>query len=121
MDQRRSLGTRGELAAAAYLTEQGVHILMRNYRCRMGEIDLIAREGDCLLVIEVKTRYAHRQGIPAEAVDLRKQNKICRTFDYFRMRYHINDSTPVRFDVIEVDRKLNCHWIRNAFDYQGII
>ena len=121
MDQRKALGAKGELAAEAFLKEQGVHILMKNYRCRFGEIDIIAKEGIYYLIIEVKTRKEYRQGMPAEAVNAVKQRKICRTFDYFRMRYHLSDETPVRFDVIEVDRALHCRWMKNAFEYQEIM
>ena len=120
MDRRKLLGRDGENAAAAYLESRGIHILMRNYRCHFGEIDIIARENSCYLMIEVKTRKGLRWGFPAEAVDRRKQIRISRTCDYFRMRYHLPEDTPVRFDVIEVDLQLECRWIRNAFEYQSI-
>lgn len=120
MDWRKSLGADGEAAAAAFLSERGVHILMRNFRCRFGEIDIIAKEGCCYLVVEVKTRKRRRHGFPAESVDFRKQLKICRVYDYFRMRYNLSDDAPMRFDVIEVDSMLQCRWIKNAFEYQMI-
>lgn len=120
MDQRKLLGTAGEDAAAAFLTRRGVHILMRNYRCRGGEIDIIARENGTYLVIEVKSRAGQMGGFPSEAVDYRKQIKICRTFDYFRMKYQLPEDLSVRFDVIEVDQELNCRWIRNAFEYHMV-
>ena len=83
----------------------------------MGEIDIIAREGNTYLVLEVKTRTGACQGFPGEAVDHRKQFKICRTFDYYRMCRHLHDEIPVRFDVIEVSQSLECRWIKNAFSY----
>ena len=117
MDARKNLGAAGEAAAIAFLVSKGVHILKRNYRCRMGEIDILARQGSIYLVIEVKTRRKHGQGFPGEAVDLRKQAKICRAFDYYRMCRRLKEDTPVRFDVIEIDQALHCRWIPNAFEY----
>lgn len=89
----------------------------RNYRCRWGEIDLIGREGNTLLIIEVKMRMGTRCGYPGEAVDKIKQQKICRVYDYYRMKNRLNEYVPVRFDVVEVDGKYRCHWIKNAFEY----
>lgn len=119
MDIRRQRGCAGETVAAAYLEQKGIRILVQNFRCRFGEIDIIAKEKDVFIIVEVKTRTDKKQGYPCEAVDKKKQRKICRTFDYFRMRYHLDDYVPIRFDVIEVDRDSHCHWIPNAFEYQG--
>ncbi len=118
MDQKKKLGMEGERAAAAFLADRGIHILKRNFRCRLGEIDIIAKDSNSYLMVEVKTRKQQEQGFAGEAVDQRKQYKICRVFDYFRMRYHLTEDMPVRFDVIELDQDLNCRWIRNAFEYR---
>ena len=56
---------------------------------------------------------------PAEAVDFRKQKRICYTFNYYRMQRRLAENTAVRFDVIEVDKDFRCHWIQNAFEFQG--
>lgn len=120
MKDRKEWGRTGETAAASFLEEQGVQILYRNYRCRQGEIDLIGREDDTLLIVEVKMRKSRRQGSPCEAVGWRKQRKICRVFDYFRMKHRLDDYVPVRFDVVEVDSAYRCRWIKNAFEYQEI-
>ncbi|MCD8019135.1 MAG: YraN family protein [Clostridiales bacterium] len=66
-------------------------------------------------------RKDKKQGYPCEAVDQRKQHKICRTFDYFRMKYQLDDFVSVRFDVVEVSGDGQCHWIKNAFEYQDAI
>ena len=116
-DMRKKTGSLGESAAAAFLTGKGVHILQKNYRCRYGEIDLIGLDGSVYLVVEVKTRTSSARGEPAEAVDYRKQRKICLTFDFYRMKERLDDYTPVRFDIIEIDRYGRCHWIKNAFEY----
>lgn len=114
---RKKTGSLGEAAAAAFLMEKGVRILQKNYRCRYGEIDLIGLDGSVYLVVEVKTRSSSAQGEPAEAVDFRKQRKICLTFDFYRMKEKLDDYTPVRFDIIEIDRYGRCRWIKNAFEY----
>lgn len=118
MDKRKQAGQNGETVAASFLEKEGVRILMRNFRCKFGEIDLIAKENESFLIVEVKMRSTKNQGTGREAVDWRKQRKICRTYDYFRMKYQISDYVPVRFDVVEVDKKGQCHWIQNAFEYQ---
>src|SRR5947209_6203352 len=69
----RLLGDRGERAAARYLRRQGLRVLVRGYRTRCGEIDLIARDGDTLVFVEVKAR---QRGVPAEAVTAEKQRRI---------------------------------------------
>lgn len=71
-DFRRSLGRWGEDIAASALTAQGMAILARNVRCRTGELDIIARDGDTLVVCEVKTRRHLRQGDPIESITPRK-------------------------------------------------
>ena len=117
MDVRKKTGKLGETAAAAFLERQGGRILERNFRSRFGEIDLIGVDGPYLAVIEVKTRRDQGSGLGAEAVDLRKQQKICSTFNYYRMKRRLTDFVPVRFDVVEVDTDSNCRWIKNAFEY----
>lgn len=118
MDHRKERGRNGETAAAAFLEKQGVRILLCNYRCPFGEIDLIGKEGETFLMIEVKMRNGRTQGYPCEAVNQQKQRKICRTYDHFRMKYQLDEYVPVRFDVVEVDGRYDCRWIRNAFPYQ---
>ncbi len=119
MEVQKMAGRNAETAAASFLEKQGVSVLINNFHSRFGEIDLIGKCGGVLLVVEVKMRSKTDRGSPCEAVDMRKQKKICRTFDYFRMKYQMDDFVPVRFDVVEVDSGLNCRWIRNAFEYQG--
>ena len=81
---RITLGNRGERLAARHLQRQGFRILARQFRVRRGEIDLVAREGNTLVFVEVKTR---RRGLPAEAVTPEKQRRITRTARAFLRRY----------------------------------
>ena len=115
---RRALGKVAEEAAVLFLQEKGIRILERNFRSYYGEIDILAVQEETLLVIEVKMRSGKKYGTPAEAVDLRKQRKICHTFNYYRMKKKLTDDRKVRFDVIEVNRDFKCHWIKNAFEFR---
>lgn len=99
---RRAIGTEYENLACEYLIQHGYQILHRNFRCRQGEIDMIARDKGYLVFIEVKYRRNEREGDPAEAVDTRKQARILRTARYYMARYRIPEDTPCRFDVVAV-------------------
>lgn len=100
------------------MRERGFRILERNFRSYHGEIDIIALEKETILIVEVKMRRNKECGTPAEAVNLKKQKRICYTLNYYRMKKQLMDTTAVRFDVIEVDKDLQCHWIKNAFEFQ---
>jgi putative endonuclease len=95
------LGRRGEALAVQYLQAQGLVVLARNWRCDIGEIDVIARDDDVLVFCEVKTRTSVRFGHPLETVTAAKLERIRR----LAQRY-VHDmalrSTPVRIDVIGV-------------------
>ena len=115
---RRAVGNAYEAQAAEYLTAQGYRILERNFRCRTGEIDLIARDGAYLVFVEVKYRKGVAGGDPLEAVDARKQAKISRTASYYLLRKGYGETTPCRFDVVAV-RGGEIQLLRDAFAYVG--
>ena len=100
-DPRRQLGDQGEDLAAAVLQQQGYKILERNYVTPLGEIDLIARQGKIVVVVEVKTRRGTRFGAPQEAVNPCKQGRLRRLADYYLKAKHLTGN-PVRFDVVAV-------------------
>lgn len=118
-DSRRSLGQSGEKIAADFLHRRGYAILVRNYRRRTGEIDIIAREGEMLVFIEVKTRSGGAYGSPAAAITPRKQRQISRTAQYYLAEQDLFD-TPARFDVITVvfdnNHQPEIELIPDAFD-----
>lgn len=116
MKNNRAVGADYEQKAAQYLETLGYRILERNFSCRMGEIDLIAMEGGYLVFIEVKYRAGIKMGEPQEAVDYRKQKKICRTASYYCKVRRISMEQPCRFDVAAC-RMGEWTLIRNAFDY----
>lgn len=95
---------------------QGLCILCYNFRSRRGEIDLVAREGDTVVFVEVKYRRDVKRGLPEEAVDYRKKWRICRVSDHYRMLHGMGDFFPVRFDVVAICGE-ELTWFRNAFDY----
>ena len=103
---RKNSGGAAEEAAVLFLEEKGIRILERNFRSYHGEIDIIALEQEMILVVEVKMRSYGDCGTAAEAVDFRKQKRICYTFNYYRMQRRLAENTAVRFDVIEVDLSL---------------
>ena len=97
----RKTGTWYEQKAAEYLKCQGLVILAHNYRCRFGEIDLIARDGRYVVFVEVKARKNANFGLPREAVNYYKQRKIRMVAtQYLKSTNKLN--TPCRFDVVEI-------------------
>ena len=119
LNSRQRLGRSGEEKVAGYLQKKGYTILVKNYRCKAGEIDIIARDGAELVFIEVKTRSSLNFGFPAEAVTRRKQRQISRAAQWYLAEQQLFD-VPARFDVIAVlgvDQKdVTIDHINNAFD-----
>lgn len=113
---KKEIGGLGEDFAVHYLKSRGYRVLKRNFRCRLGEIDLIAKDGKTLVFIEVKTRRNHRYGTPQEAVTLAKQAKLRKVAAYYLQR--LDQDIPCRFDVLAVTIKDGTPQpvlIRNAF------
>lgn len=115
----KELGRRGEELAAQYLTAHGCSIVQKNYRCPMGEIDIIARRGELVIFVEVKTRRSGRFGRPGSAVDFFKQQKIIRSASWYIRQKGLEDSR-FRFDVLEVMRipggQISVNHIKGAFE-----
>ncbi len=123
-EKPQGLGPRGERVAAKFLRQLGYRILERGHLQRLGEIDLIALDGNCIVFVEVKTWSSADQGDPADAVDRRKQEKLTRAaLIYLKQRRLIEQ--PARFDVVSIvwpnDRNARPqirHFI-NAFEAVG--
>jgi len=98
---RRTLGRRGEAAAARYLRRQGYTIVARGDRSPWGELDLVAVDGRTVVFVEVKTRRSHDRGHPAEAVDRDKQRRVTRAALAYLKRHQLLE-TACRFDVVAV-------------------
>ena len=109
------MGTAYEKMAGEYLKTQGYEILQYNFRCRMGEIDIIAKDHGYLVFIEVKYRNTAVSGSALTAVTPAKQRVISRVAEYFLAAEYHNVDLLCRFDVIGIDGD-QFTWIKNAFD-----
>lgn len=112
---KRTVGSETEARASEYLMSQGLRIVVKNYRCRLGEIDLIAAESDGTVVFaEVKYRRTNASGYPEEAVDFKKQETIRRAALWYLKEHRLSSESPMRFDVIAID-STEIRWHKNAF------
>ena len=98
---RLNLGATGERAAADYLIKHGYRIIQCNYRCRSGEIDIVAEDADFLVFVEVKTRKSRRYGPAQEAVTPKKQLQISKAAQHYLAEHNLFDR-DARFDVVSV-------------------
>ncbi|MGB6450395.1 MAG: YraN family protein [Steroidobacteraceae bacterium] len=117
---RRKIGAAAEDLAADYLVAQGMQLLFRNYRRRLGELDLVARQGEVLLIVEVRTRSSDAYGGAAASVDGLKRRRIVRAAQQLLQQHRELSKLRARFDVIVVSdlstAKPRVDWIRGAFD-----
>ena len=110
-------GTQAEQIACAHLQTQGLKSITNNFRCKLGEIDLIMLDHDYLVFVEVRYRKSTFFGTGAETVDIRKQSKLIRTAQIYLQQQRKNHY-PCRFDVISITGPLpiaRIDWIKNAF------
>jgi len=97
----KGTGSKGEEIAATYLARKGYHILSRNYRCRYGEIDIVARDGETLVFVEVKAGRSKSFGAPETWVDRRKQEHLGNAAASY-LEDHEIDNVDCRFDVVAI-------------------
>jgi putative endonuclease len=100
-NHNRDVGMAGEEVAVGFLQSRRFRILERNFRCRGGEVDIIARSGKTIVFVEVKTRSNERFGSPAQSVTLFKQRQIARAAQIWLALNHLQDQ-PARFDVVAI-------------------
>ncbi|HRY59860.1 MAG TPA: YraN family protein [Patescibacteria group bacterium] len=100
--QKRIFGDRGESIACGYLRNHGYDILKRNYNCKFGEIDIIARKEKNLIFVEVKTRTGNYFGEPQEFVNFQKLEKMNMAIDFFINEYDVPEDYILRIDVVEI-------------------
>jgi putative endonuclease len=100
--ERSLLGKRAEELAAEELTRQGYKVIDTNYRCRQGEIDIIAWDEETLVFVEVRSRRSRNREFPAESVDERKQSKLVITAMHYLSSQKADLQPDCRFDVVEV-------------------
>lgn len=116
----KTTGEHYERLAARWLEARGLTIISRNYSCKAGEIDLIARDGRHLVFIEVRARSNPRYASAAGSVDKRKQLRLLRTARHYLQQQPLAGATPCRFDVITFEPRQSpagtvVRWIRSAF------
>jgi putative endonuclease len=118
--KRQQIGDRAEEAAAEFLLERGCTPVARNFRCKLGELDLIAIDGDVLTVIEVRTRGTEIHGGAAASVDGSKRHRLVRAAQSFLLRHSQFARLKMRFDVIVVTEldsgRPRIEWLKHAFE-----
>ena len=120
--QEKELGKKGEEVALRFLKKNGYKIIEKNYVCKMGEMDIIAREKDTLVFVEVKTRTSMAFGPPQLAVNSTKQMQLSKVALYFLKEKHLEE-VKARFDVVAVllrPRGDEIELIKDAFDLKYI-
>lgn len=101
MAQHLMTGELGEKEAAKHLQVNGYCIIERNFKCKLGEIDIIAKDNNTIVFTEVKTRKNNSYGTPGQAVSIKKQKKIINTALYY-LKTNNKFNENVRFDIVEV-------------------
>lgn len=118
MTYKKELGKIGEKVAEEFLKSQGYKILDTNFRCRLGEIDIIAVDNEYIVFIEVKTRRSFLYGFPVESINKKKKNALVKVAQTYLNLKNLKD-IDVRFDIVEViigeDNKRKIRLIKNAF------
>ena len=115
---RLQTGRQGEELAVRYLQENGYLILERNFRCPLGEMDIVARHGDILVFVEVRSRRSEVYGEPLESIGIVKQKKLSRIALYYLQKHNLQGQ-KARFDVLGVKIQPGgheIHIVRDAFD-----
>jgi len=116
--ERISTGKMGEEIAAKHLVGVGYEILERNFRCPLGEMDIVARDHETMVFVEVRSRRTDNYGSPLESVGFTKQKKISRVAEYYLNRHGLQQ-VKARFDVVAVKlspSRPEVELIRDAFD-----
>jgi putative endonuclease len=114
------VGKFGEKLAMDFLTKKGYKIIKANYKSKLGEVDIIAKDKDCICFIEVKTRFSLEKGLPQEAITKAKQHQITKAALSYLRENNLWDK-PARFDVVSVfkdNSQEKLELIQNAFELE---
>jgi len=107
-------GEKAEDKALQFLLQEGLSVVSRNYRCKSGEIDLIMREDNALVIVEVRYRKNAKFGSALESITVKKQSRIIAA-TYHYLTANKMASQPIRFDVVAMTGEDDFNWIKNAF------
>ena len=113
-----TVGRDAEDLAERFLVRRGLMPVSRNYRCRRGEIDLVMRDADTLVFVEVRRRTSRAFGGGLDSVDTRKRIRLVAAAEHYLMTHRIGDDHPCRFDVVAIDgpgRRTTIEWVNDAF------
>lgn len=116
--ERQAYGLHVEQEVARHLQSKGLTFVEANYRCKMGEIDLIMRDNETLVFVEVRFRSDANAVNPLESITRSKQRKVIRTASYYLLDRHNSHDLSCRFDAVGVTRTNDCwdfDWVSNAF------
>lgn len=115
--KRQEAGQHGEDRALAKLLQHGLQLITRNYRCRFGEIDLILRDDQQIVFVEVRSRADLRFGGALSSVSVHKQQRLIRTALHYLAHAAHNPDSPCRFDVVALTQSTDeIVWLRGAFE-----
>jgi putative endonuclease len=117
--QRHQFGKFAEEQVSNYLQQHGLQLVVSNYSCKLGEIDIIMRDQDCLVFVEVRARVNQDFLMSLESVNRSKQHKIINTATYYLQSVGLLNKMFCRFDVVVVQQQedeLKFHWVKNAFE-----
>lgn len=118
VSEKRELGNAAEDLATSYLAAQGLQVLVRNYQCDMGEVDLICQDAESVVFVEVRYRNQDEFGGSAASVSRSKQRRIIKTAMHYLLAKKLYDKIPCRFDVVAIGPQIDINtldWIKNAF------
>ena len=115
---QQTTGSLSEKRAEKYLKKHGLKTIQKNFSCKLGEIDIIMRDHDVLVFVEVRTRQNENYANSLESVMPAKQRRIIKTALYYLQMTEQVDKTDCRFDVIGIDQGANLTWIKNAFQVE---
>lgn len=111
-------GSAAEDRALLFLQGQGLKLVARNWRCKAGELDLVMRDADTVVIAEVRKRTRSDYGNAAETVDWRKQARLVRATRLLLAWRPELAEAPLRFDLVTLDGDGNIEWLREAFEVQ---
>lgn len=118
ISQQQQTGFDIELKAQYYLQRQGLIYLSKHYACRFGEIDLIMKDQQCLVFVEVRSRNNPNFGSAIDSINPTKQKKLIKTALHYLQYHHLLDHQDARIDVIGQNYDQQIHWIKNALSVQ---
>ena len=106
-------GEKSEQLACDFLLKQGLQTIEKNFRCKYGELDLVMRDRQTLVIVEVRFRKSGKYGGALESITHKKQSRIIAATQYYLLQHKINDA--IRFDVITMSNDCDINWVKNAF------